>query len=92
MNQVNRKSIETHQRHPGWRCGLAFAATLLALTIQAQELSANVRLLNAARTGDEAGVRQALRDGAASNARNRLGEMLGMDETDEPEPGITKTA
>jgi len=71
---VKRKSIETHQRHPGWRCGLAFAATLLALTIQAQELSANVRLLNAARIGDEPGVRQALRDGAAPNARNRLGE------------------
>jgi RNA polymerase sigma-70 factor (ECF subfamily) len=27
-----------------------------------------------------------------NRARNRLGEMLGMDETTEPEPGITKTA
>ena len=27
-----------------------------------------------------------------NRARNRLGEMLGMDETTEPEPGITKSA
>ena len=27
-----------------------------------------------------------------NRARNRLGEMLGMDESTEPEPGITKTA
>ncbi len=40
----------------------------------AQETSANVRLLAAARAGDMAGVTRALADGATPNARSRVGE------------------
>src|SRR6266481_4159232 len=42
--------------------------------VDAQEMSANVRLLAAARAGDSAGVTRALADGATPNARNRVGE------------------
>lgn len=40
----------------------------------AQEQSANVRLVAAARAGDQPGVARALADGATPNARNRQGE------------------
>jgi ankyrin repeat protein len=40
----------------------------------AQDWSINARLLAAARTGDEAGLVRALADGAAVNARSRIGE------------------
>ena len=39
-----------------------------------QDLSANARLLLAARNGDAASVERALKAGAAANTRNRLGE------------------
>ena len=42
--------------------------------VGAQETSANVRLLAAARAGDMAGVTRALADGATPNARSRVGE------------------
>src|SRR6266567_2023658 len=42
--------------------------------VGAQEASANVRLLAAARAGDTAGVTRALADGATPNARSRVGE------------------
>src|SRR5947207_4497070 len=51
---------------------LAIAGALGAA--HAQETSANVRLLAAARAGDAAGVARALFDGATPNARNRVGE------------------
>ncbi len=38
------------------------------------EMSMNARLLASVRNEDSAGVERALRDGAAVNARNRLGE------------------
>ena len=51
---------------------LAFIA--LPHGVLAQDLSANARLLAAARAGDQAGVGNALADGASANARNRVGE------------------
>jgi uncharacterized protein len=53
---------------------LAFIA--LAHGALAQDLSANARLLAAARAGDQAGVARALSDGASVNARNRIGETV----------------
>src|SRR5437867_1073658 len=53
---------------------LGLAAALLPLATHSQELSINARLLAAARAGDPAGVSRALKEGAAPNARNRLGE------------------
>lgn len=52
-------------------CVLALLAVPVAA---AQESSANVRLVAAARAGDKAGMVRALEDGATANARNRLGE------------------
>jgi len=58
--------------------GLAavFLAGLFALApgALAQDWSINARLLAAARAGDEGGLVRALADGAAVNARNRIGE------------------
>jgi ankyrin repeat protein len=53
-----------------------WAAAMVALlpAAAAQEPSVNVRLLAAARAGDQAGVARALADGATPNARNREGE------------------
>src|SRR5258706_8675043 len=42
--------------------------------VDAQEMSANVRLLAAARAGDMGSVTRALADGATPNARSRVGE------------------
>jgi ankyrin repeat protein len=58
------------------RCGILAWLALIALPhgVLAQDLSANARLLAAARTGDETGVGKALADGASANARNRVGE------------------
>lgn len=51
-------------------------AVLIALphAATAQDWSINARLLAAARAGDESGLTRALADGAAANARNRIGE------------------
>lgn len=60
-------------------CGAALLAAglcaLLAISgAAAQEQSANVRLVAAARAGDGPGMARALADGATPNARNRVGE------------------
>ena len=55
--------------------GLGLAAIFaLPHVALAQDWSINARLLTAARTGDEAGLVRALADGAAVNARSRIGE------------------
>src|SRR5436190_19541798 len=55
--------------------GLVFAVFIaLPHAALAQDWSINARLLVAARAGDEAGLVRALADGAAVNARNRIGE------------------
>jgi len=56
-------------------CILAWLAFIaLPHGVLAQDLSANARLLAAARAGDQTGVGKALADGASVNARNRVGE------------------
>src|SRR5207237_8924870 len=56
-------------------CILAWLAFIaLPQGVLAQDLSANARLLAAARAGDQTGVGKALADGASVNARNRVGE------------------
>src|SRR5690348_5819713 len=54
----------------------ALAGALLALAAYAsdEDLSANVRLLNAARKGDVVGVEQCLKEGASPDSRSRIGE------------------
>jgi uncharacterized protein len=57
----------------------AIAGTFLALLsppayAQPGDFSANARLLTSARNDDAAGIERALRDGAAVDSRNRLGE------------------
>src|SRR5207237_8749379 len=56
-------------------CILAWLAFIaLPQGVLAQDLSANARLLAAARAGDQTGVGKALNDRASVNARNRVGE------------------
>ena len=56
----------------GILAGLGFAA--LPHAVLAQDVSVNVRMLAAARAGDQAAVVRALADGASVNARTRIGE------------------
>jgi ankyrin repeat protein len=56
----------------GFACLFAFAPS--SSIAQGVELSVNARLLAAARNDDAAGIDRALRDGAAIDSRNRLGE------------------
>ena len=57
-------------------CRVSSSRSFIALpqAALAQDWSINARLLAAARAGDEAGLVRALADGAAVNARNRIGE------------------
>src|SRR5436309_8987696 len=55
-------------------CLMSTAVLILPSAAYAQESSAKVRLVAAARAGDQAGVTRALAEGATPNARNRIGE------------------
>jgi ankyrin repeat protein len=56
-------------------CVLALAAGALPTLVFGEEnLSVNARLLVFARNGDASGVERSLKEGAAANSRNRLGE------------------
>src|SRR2546423_15675336 len=55
-------------------CLMSTAVLMSPSATCAQESSANVRLVAAARAGDQAGVTRALAQGATPNARNRIGE------------------
>src|SRR6266849_6231323 len=57
-----------------YRRAMTRAFLMLAAAAYAQQPSANVRLVAAARAGDQAAVTRALADGATPNARNRIGE------------------
>jgi ankyrin repeat protein len=64
-----------HVPATGWLAGLMLAALIaLPQSALAQDWSINARLLAAARAGDEPGLARALAEGAAVNARNRIGE------------------
>src|SRR2546430_11991447 len=55
-------------------CLMSTAVLMLPSATCAQESSANVRLVAAARAGDQAGVTRALAEGATPSAPNRIGE------------------
>ena len=64
-------------------CSIAFAALLIGLATPAADaqnatpddaFATNARLLASVRNDDASGIERALRDGAAVNSRNRLGE------------------
>ena len=69
-------------------------ASLLALPAHAaddENLTVNARLLVSARNADAAGVERALKDGAAVNSRNRLGESVLIIALKRNQLGIAKT-
>src|SRR5437773_3286305 len=69
-----------------------FCVAMLALSFLppalAQEVSLNARLLAYARAGDEAGVKRAIAEGAAVNARNRVGETVLVIALKSDRPGM----
>src|SRR5499427_3256638 len=57
-------------------CLIAVVLGLLPAASGAQEQSANLRLLAAGRSGDQAGITRALAEGASPDARTRIGETV----------------
>jgi uncharacterized protein len=86
----DRRAAQTKPNHPVLKefqmqshyllakCLVMMALTLQVAPLHAQsrDLSVNARLLVSARNNDQAGIDRALAEGAAPNARNRLGETV----------------
>ena len=81
------------RRQAARRCvGLACLAYIaLPHLVAAQDLSANARLLAAARTAEGAGVTKALADGASPDARNRVGETALIIALKNDQPALART-
>src|SRR6266446_613681 len=74
MSRAETRSLSVRSLVVACLMTTAFLMLALASAAYAQQPSANVRLVAAARAGDQAAVTRALADGATPNARNRIGE------------------
>ncbi len=96
LRAVRRLGCSPAARRLAGRLVSPLAAIVLAAFIAlphgalAQDWSINARLLAAARSGDEAGLVRALADGAAVNARNRIGETALVIALKNDQPAMAK--